>query len=56
MHNDGHNNTFSIDCDGLRVSFRIKTSTFDYHDKIGSLLFSICNDNYMIDHSFIDII
>ena len=41
MHNDGHNNTLSIDCDGLRVPFGIKTSTFDYHDKIGSLLFSI---------------
>ena len=51
-----HNNTLSIDCDGLRVSFGIKSSTYDYHNKIGSLLFSVSDDNYQIEHLFIDII
>ena len=51
-----HNNTVSIDCDGLRVSFGIKSSTFDYHNDVGSLLFSINEDTYGIEHKFIDII
>jgi len=52
-----HNNNISIDCDGLRVSYGIKTSTYDYHKKIGSLLFTISDDGkYTIDHKFIDII
>ena len=35
-----HINTLSIDCDGIRLSYGIKSSTYDYHKKIGSLLFS----------------
>lgn len=49
-----HINTLSIDCDGIRVSYGIKTSTYDYHNKVGSLLFSISKDSYKIEHKFID--
>ena len=49
-----HINTLSIDCDGIRVSYGIKTSTYDYHDKVGSLLFSISKDKYSIEHKFIE--
>ncbi len=51
-----HNNTLSVDCDGLRVSYGIKTSTFDYYTKIGSLLFSINENTYNIEHKLIDIL
>ena len=51
-----HNNTLSIDCDGLRVSYGIKSSTFDYHNKVGSLLFLVSDDDYKIEHKFIEII
>jgi len=54
-----HINTFSIDCDGLRVSYGIKSSTFDYFndDLIGSLLFSIVDKNdYKIEHKFSDML
>ena len=51
-----HNNTLSIDCDGIRLSYGIKTSTFDYHNKVGSLLFTIKDSKYSIEHKFIDII
>lgn len=51
-----HNNTLSIDCDGIRVSYGIKSSTHDYHKKVGALLFSISEDDYKIEHKFIDII
>lgn len=49
-----HNNNLSIDCDGLRVSYGVKSSTYDYHNKIGSLLFSISKDTYKIEHFFIE--
>ena len=49
-----HNNTLSIDCDGLRVSFGIKTSTYDYHTDIGYLLFNIKENDYIIKHHFIE--
>jgi len=49
-----HNNTLSIDCNGIRVSYGVKSSTYDYHNKIGSLLFSFSKDNYKIEHKFID--
>ena len=51
-----HDNTMSIDCDGLRVSYGIKSSTFDYYTKVGSLLFSINDKDYKIEHKFIDIL
>ena len=47
-----HNITLSIDCDGLRISFGIKSSTFDYYNKIGYLLFDISENNYKIKHVF----
>ena len=49
-----HNVNLSIDCDGIRVSYGIKSSTFDYHTKVGSLLFSISDKDYKIEHKFID--
>ena len=51
-----HNNYLSIDCDGIRVTYGVKTSTYDYHNKIGYLLFSIGNNSYNIELHFIDII
>jgi len=52
-----HNNTFSIDCDGIRVSYGIKSSTFDYYNRVGCLVFTLNQDDtYGIEHIFYDII
>ena len=49
-----HNNNLSMDCDGLRISYGVKSSSHDYHKKLGSLLFSINDKEYKIEHKFID--
>lgn len=49
-----HINNLSIDCDGVRVTFGVKTSTFDYHNKVGYTVFSFNADNYHIKHYFLD--
>jgi len=49
-----HNNNISILCDTIRLTYGVKTSTFDYHTEVGSTLFTLLDNNdYKIEHKFI---
>ena len=49
-----HNNNISILCDGIRVTFGVKTGTGDYYNQIGGTLITLDNDNVNIEHIFIE--